>query len=67
LILTDYCLPRKDGLEFLAEARSEGTLAGAPVILCTAFPSNRLSGVTVVEKPIDLDALLQQIRAALKR
>ena len=25
LILTDYCLPRKDGLEFLAEARSEGT------------------------------------------
>jgi two-component system, OmpR family, phosphate regulon response regulator PhoB len=67
LILTDYCLPRKDGLEFLAEARSEGTLAGAPVILCTAFPPNRLSGVTVVEKPIDLDALLQQIRAALKR
>ena len=42
-------------------------LAGAPVILCTAFPPNRLSGVTVVEKPIDLDALLQQIRAALKR
>ncbi len=67
LILTDYCLPRKDGLEFLAEARSEGTLAGAPVILCTAFPPNRLCGVTVVEKPIDLDALLRQIRLALKR
>jgi DNA-binding response OmpR family regulator len=68
LILTDYCLPRKDGLEFLAEARSEGMLAGAPVIMCTAFPPNRLSGVTaVVEKPIDLDVLLQQIRAALKR
>jgi DNA-binding response OmpR family regulator len=67
LILTDYCLPRKDGLEFLAEARSEGMLAGAPVILCTAFPPNRLSGFTVVEKPIDLDVLLQQIRAALKR
>ena len=67
LILTDYFLPRKDGLEFLAEARSEGMLAGAPVILCTAFPPSRLSGVTVVEKPIDLDALLQQIRASLKR
>jgi DNA-binding response OmpR family regulator len=67
LILTDYCLPRKDGLEFLAEARSEGILAGAPVIMCTAFPPNRLSGVTVVEKPIDLDVLLQHIRAALKR
>jgi len=67
LILTDYCLPRKDGLQFVAEARSEGMLGGAPVILCTAFPPNRLSGVTVVEKPIDLDALLQQIRAILKR
>jgi DNA-binding response OmpR family regulator len=67
LILTDYCLPKKDGLQFLAEARSAGVLAGAPVIVCTAFPPNRLSGLTVLVKPIDLEALLQQIRSMVKR
>lgn len=66
LILTDYCLPRKDGLQFLAEAGSSGVLAGAPVIVCTAFPPNRVSGMTVLQKPIDLDVLLQTIRATLK-
>jgi DNA-binding response OmpR family regulator len=67
LVLTDYCLPKKDGLQFLAEARSAGVLAGAPVIVCTAFPPNRLNGVTVLVKPVDLDALLQQIRFMVKR
>jgi DNA-binding response OmpR family regulator len=67
LVLTDYCLPKKDGLQFLAEARSAGVLAGAPVIVCTAFPPSRFSGVTVLVKPIDLEALLQQIRFMVKR
>jgi DNA-binding response OmpR family regulator len=67
LVLTDYCLPKKDGLQFLAEARSAGVLAGAPVIVCTAFPPSRLNGVTVLVKPVDLDALLQQIRFMVKR
>jgi DNA-binding response OmpR family regulator len=67
LILTDYCLPRKDGLQFLAEASSAGVICGAPVIVCTAFPPTPASGMTVLEKPIDIDSLLQKIRAALKR
>jgi DNA-binding response OmpR family regulator len=67
LVLTDYCLPRKDGLQFLAEAQTAGVLAHAPVIVCTAFPPGGTSGVTVLEKPVDLDALLQRIRAILKR
>jgi two-component system response regulator GlrR len=67
LILTDYCLPRKDGLQFLAEAQSTGVLAGARVIVCTAFPPTRASGLTILQKPIDLDALFDTIRAALNR
>jgi two-component system response regulator GlrR len=67
LILTDYCLPRKDGLEFVAEAQSTGVLAKAPVIVCTAFPPGQTDGVTVVEKPIDVDALMAEIRKALRR
>lgn len=67
LVLTDYCLPRKDGLQLLAEAQSAGVLAKAPVIVCTAAPPRRTPDVTVLEKPVDLDALLDRIRAILKR
>jgi DNA-binding response OmpR family regulator len=67
LILTDYCLPLKDGLQFVAEARATGLLANAPVIVCTAFPPTRLPGMAVLEKPIDLDALVDKIRATLHR
>jgi DNA-binding response OmpR family regulator len=67
LVLTDYCLPRKDGLELVAEAESTGVLAHAPVIVCTAFPPGRPAGVTILQKPIELDALLEHVRAILKR
>jgi DNA-binding response OmpR family regulator len=67
LILTDYCLPGKDGIQMIAEAQSSGVLSQAPVILCTAFPPAGPSSVTVLEKPIELDALVAQIRKALRR
>lgn len=67
LILTDYCLPGKDGMQMIAEAQSSGVLAQAPVILCTAFPPAGAGSVVVLEKPIDLDALVGQIRKALGR
>lgn len=67
LILTDYCLPGKDGIQMIAEAQSSGVLLKAPVIVCTAFPPTRPPSVTVLEKPIDLDALIAQIRKALRR
>jgi DNA-binding response OmpR family regulator len=67
LVLTDYCLPRKDGLELIAEAESSGVLARAPVIVCTALPPRRPAGVTVLQKPIEIDALLDHVRAILKR
>ncbi|HEX2445244.1 MAG TPA: response regulator [Vicinamibacterales bacterium] len=67
LILTDYWLPRKDGLQFLQEAQSRGVLAKAPVILCSAFPPARVGNATVVAKPIELDDLLGRIRRLLRR
>jgi two-component system KDP operon response regulator KdpE len=67
LILTDYWLPRKDGLQFLQEAQSRGLLANAPVILCSAFPPSRVGNATVVSKPIQLDDLLDRIRRIVRR
>jgi DNA-binding response OmpR family regulator len=67
LILTDYWLPRKDGLQFLQEAQSRGVLANAPVILCSAFPPARVGNATVVSKPIELDDLLTRIRRLVRR
>jgi DNA-binding response OmpR family regulator len=67
LILTDYWLPRKDGLQFLQEAQSRGVLANAPVILCSAFPPTRVRNATVVAKPIELDDLLVRMRRLVRR
>jgi DNA-binding response OmpR family regulator len=67
LILTDYWLPRKDGLQFLQEAQSRGLLANAPVILCSAFPPARVGNATIVAKPIQLDDLLGRIRRLVRR
>jgi DNA-binding response OmpR family regulator len=67
LILTDYWLPRKDGLQFLQEAQSRGLLANAPVILCSAFPPARVGNATVVPKPIQLEDLLGRIRRLVRR
>jgi two-component system OmpR family response regulator len=67
LILTDYWLPRKDGLQFLQEAQARGLLANAPVILCSAFPPARVGNATVVAKPIQLEDLLGRIRRLVRR
>jgi two-component system OmpR family response regulator len=67
LILTDYWLPRKDGLQFLQEAQSRGLLANAPVILCSAFPPARVGNATVLAKPIQLEDLLSRIRRLVRR
>jgi two-component system response regulator QseB len=67
LILTDYCLPGKDGMEMIHEARRSGVLSNTPVIVCTALPLARQSSVTVLQKPIELDALIAQIRKIFRR
>jgi DNA-binding response OmpR family regulator len=67
LILTDYWLPRKDGLQFLQEAQSKGVLAKAPVILCSAYPPATAGNATVIAKPIQLEDLLSRIRRLVRR
>jgi DNA-binding NtrC family response regulator len=71
LVLTDFKLPRMDGLQFLAAVRRQN--ASVPVIVMTAFGSVETaveamkSGATdFLLKPFSLDHLMQVIQKALE-
>jgi CheY-like chemotaxis protein len=68
LVLTDYLMPGQNGLDVAAALRRLD--ARVPIILITGSqfdlePRARALGVTVLAKPIDLDAFSQTVRAAL--
>jgi CheY-like chemotaxis protein len=63
LVLTDYALPRHSGLWLLQEAESEGLIQGTPVLIVTAHPNvEQESGYEVIQKPFDLDELIERVR-----
>jgi FixJ family two-component response regulator len=71
-IVTDLHMPGMTGLELQAEARRRGW--SQPVIMMTAFPTDAtraeaLAGgaVAFLTKPIDPDALLDAVDAAIGR
>lgn len=67
LVVTDYALPDRTGIDMLKEARQNGWLNGTPQVLFTAHPEpERLDGVTLVKKPLAVDAFLQTIHELLE-
>jgi CheY-like chemotaxis protein len=63
LVILDLSMPWMGGKEMLAALKSNPVLADIPVIVSTADPSPTLNGIPVVKKPIDVDLLLETIRA----
>ena len=69
-VVTDLSMPDGDGLDILRAVRR--LLPGCPVLLLTAYasvPSSveamRLGAVTILEKPIPMQQLEQELRAAI--
>jgi two-component system OmpR family response regulator len=72
LIILDLNMPRMDGWTFCARQQEQPEISGIPVALMSAarnIRSQRLpcEPVAILEKPFDLDDLLQRVSAALVR
>jgi CheY-like chemotaxis protein len=63
LILLDLMMPVMDGWALLAKLRDEPRLASIPVVLITAFGRDlgTAADEPVLQKPIELDHLLQSV------
>jgi CheY-like chemotaxis protein len=67
LILLDLMMPVMNGAEFRAEQLRDPALASIPVVVVSADPAARskaevMGAVGCIQKPLDIDALLSQVR-----
>jgi two-component system response regulator VicR len=69
LILLDYKMPVMDGKQFLAVMRRTPALQAIPVIILSAatreWSGAHLEAIEVLNKPIDLDVLLEAVNRVL--
>lgn len=69
LVLLDVMMPIMNGPELLAEMRRDARLAGVPVLLITAWPTegSSMSGLAgVIRKPVDAHELQARIDEHLR-
>jgi CheY-like chemotaxis protein len=67
LVLTDYALPVHTGIWLLERAEAEGLIQGTPVMIVTAHPDPiGASMYEVVQKPFDLDDLLNRVKRRME-
>jgi DNA-binding NtrC family response regulator len=63
LVLTDYAMPGGTGTWMLQEAERLDLMRSAVAVIITAHPDVRhVARVAVINKPVDLDAFLDQVR-----
>jgi CheY-like chemotaxis protein len=68
LILLDLMMPEKNGFQFRVEQVADPVLADIPVIIYSGNPEAQadgavLGGVACLTKPIDVDRLLEAVKA----
>ena len=63
LVLSDYAMPGGTGTWMLTEATRQGLMSRTPALIVTAHPDvHELANVTVINKPLDLDYFLDEVR-----
>ncbi|MDR5763204.1 response regulator [Caballeronia sp. LZ035] len=69
LIITDFMMPRLDGLEFCRRVRLDGRLGQTRLILWSAARQIDTHGMAdlVVEKPVHIDSFLAHVQRLLRR
>jgi len=68
LILLDIEMPTATGSDFYRRLRHEKTLKETPVVVVSGYHSKHIAvtkNVPVLEKPVDEDQLIAQVRASL--
>lgn len=66
MVLTDYMLPNRSGGWLLQQAASEELIDDIPVLVLTAHPKPPdVDGYEIVQKPFDLDDLVDKVRQRL--
>ena len=70
-VVLDLGLPYRSGASLLAELKAHRDTAGTPVVVVSEIaeilpPHRRAQAAAVLEKPVDLDALLGAVRAAVR-
>lgn len=66
LILSDYAMPGGTGTWMLHEAARRGLTRDSVALIITAHPDvSELSDVEVINKPVDLDQFVEQVRRLL--
>jgi CheY-like chemotaxis protein len=68
LVVTDIGLPGASGIEMLDQAKREGLIADADIVVCSANqwerPRVRERGARFILKPVDVEAIVDAVRAA---
>ena len=71
LVITDFRMPKLDGLEFIRKIRGDGYTM--PILVMTGFTNHtmetflRAGASEFFEKPLDIEALIERIVKLLKK
>ena len=62
LVVLDIIMPGMSGTELLEELRRRPELSGMAVVMSTSAPERAPSGVLILAKPLDVEALSELMR-----
>lgn len=65
VVILDLVMPVMSGIKVYAEMLADERLRNIPVLVSTSDPSRAPAGVLLMKKPVDLNRLLEAIKALL--